>query len=72
MRTTVLPIYIDLFKSDSRIRIEGDSLREFSLMNIDPVFSSLSEHRDSSNKALLDLVFSLGKTDEGGFQGRRK
>jgi len=57
----------------SKISIEGNTPKDFSLRDIDPIHFLLSENRRLLDQVLLNLIFfSVEQREEGDFKGRRK
>lgn len=73
IKNIAMPIYVDFFTSISKISIEGNTPKDFSLRDIDPIHFLLSENRRLLDQVLLNLIFfSVEQREEGDFKGRRK
>lgn len=71
LRATALPIYVELYTSEHRVKVE-DETRHEGMKEIDPVFSVLSENPHFTSQLLLNFLIQIAETREGDFKGRRK
>ena len=68
-----IPIYIDLYTSESKVQIEGSFPRDLNHKDIDPVHAFLSENTTLSNQELLSKILTLAEGyPETDFMGRKK
>ena len=72
LRDVALPAYIDLFRSEHRLSIDGNLTQLETMREIDPLFYTLTANKQRSKEGILRMVISGTDYIEDDFQGRRK